>query len=445
MAVSTYNSTTGVRTVVAGSENGSALDTRLTAVEEKIPSTASSTNKLVDENSLGTASTKDATDVVRTGNHDLVESNAVANAINQALSSIYVPRGSLSCAELTSALLIEANVGNVYEMSDSGTTSALFIQGAGTTISVGDNVGIIKAGQSTYMFNYMGNAFDLTDYQKKDLTTPLTIGGTSQTTVEGALGGFYGLLTQEPIGSYNFSTGGNSYQWLDLGTSPNTSNSQAFLLFEITYGRVDGLQTKAFVTCGGTMADANYINIYNLTNAQTSASAQFIVDSNKHLWFGMQSYCYAHIKVYGRWTGFGDKSLSTPTGTSLTVKRTLSTADLTSTVTSGNTQPVTSGGVWDKIKYDVEQVGWLQTNGGNSSTLTIPNGRFFFYFVEYESGGSITGCGIIFRFWSETSNPTISQINSASGLSLSLIGNTLTGTATTGTGYYRLRLFGIKS
>ena len=145
-----------------------ALDTRVTAIE----------------NGLGTASAKDATDTVRQGSHDLVESNAVANAINQALSSIYVPRGSLSCAELTSALLIEANVGNVYEMSDSGTTSALFIQGAGTTISVGDNVGIIKAGESTYMYNYMGNAFDLTDYQKKDLTQAVE----GQTTVEGALG-----------------------------------------------------------------------------------------------------------------------------------------------------------------------------------------------------------------------------------------------------------------
>ena len=132
---------------------------------------------------------KDTTDSVRPNSHALVESTAVYSAINNALSSIYTPRGELACAELTSSLLIADNVGNVYEMSDSGTTSALFIQGAGETISVGDNVGIIQAGPSTYLFNLMGNAFDLTDYQKKDLTTPITIGGTSQTTVEGALGG----------------------------------------------------------------------------------------------------------------------------------------------------------------------------------------------------------------------------------------------------------------
>lgn len=69
-------------------------------------------------------------------------------------------------------------------MSDSGTTSSLFIQGAGITINKDDNVGIINAGPNTILFNYMGNAFDLHDYQKKDLTQAVE----GETTVEGALG-----------------------------------------------------------------------------------------------------------------------------------------------------------------------------------------------------------------------------------------------------------------
>jgi hypothetical protein len=133
---------------------------------------------------LGTASAKNSTDLVRPNVHDLVESGAVYSAINNAVSSIYTPRGSLTCAELTSSLLIDENVGNVYEMSDAGTTTALFVQGAGEPISMGDNVGIIKAGANTCLFNLMGNAFDLTDYQKKDLTTAVE----GATTVEGALG-----------------------------------------------------------------------------------------------------------------------------------------------------------------------------------------------------------------------------------------------------------------
>lgn len=160
-----------------------------------------------DFNALGTASTKNYTSNVRPNNTDLVESQAVYSAINSALSSIYVPRGDLSCAELTSDLLIPANVGNVYTMSDSGTTSALFINGAGHPIAVNDNVGIIRAGADTIMFNLMGNAFDLHDYQTKELETPITIDGTQATEVEGALGGLNGAVDKRVTYEYNGKVG----------------------------------------------------------------------------------------------------------------------------------------------------------------------------------------------------------------------------------------------
>lgn len=156
---------------------------------------------------------KDTADTVRPNSHALVESGAVYNAINQALDSVYTPRGDLTCAELTSALLIEANVGNIYQMSDSGTTSALFIQGAGKTISVNENVGIVKAGADTYLFNLMGNAFDLYDYQKKDLTTPITVEGQSQTTVEGALSAISNVVGRDL--SYSTSETKTGGTWID--------------------------------------------------------------------------------------------------------------------------------------------------------------------------------------------------------------------------------------
>ena len=146
---------------------------------------------------VGSAVEKDYTTNVRPGNHDLVESNAVFAAINSALSSVYTPHGDLTCAELTSELLIADNVGNVYTMTDSGTTSALFIQGAGVTISANDSVGIIRAGADSILFNYMGNVLDLHEYQKKKLTNPLTIGGQTQDEVEEALGALNTELNTE--------------------------------------------------------------------------------------------------------------------------------------------------------------------------------------------------------------------------------------------------------
>lgn len=133
---------------------------------------------------FGTASIKNSTDRVSPNNTDLVESQSVYSAINTALSSIYTPRGDITCAELTSALLISDNIGNVYETSDRGTTTALFLQGAGVPIATGSNVGIINAGEGRILFNLMANAFDLTSYQKKDLTQAVE----GATTVEGALG-----------------------------------------------------------------------------------------------------------------------------------------------------------------------------------------------------------------------------------------------------------------
>lgn len=151
-----------------------------------------------DPEPLGSAAYKNYTDRVRPDDTGLVESRAVFSAINTAVSSIYKDRGPIACADLTSDLLVAANVGNVYETTDSGTTSALFIQGAGHTINAGDNVGIIRAGSDSIMFNYMGDAFDLTGYQKEDLTTPVTYRGTQYTSVEAALAG---LMTQAIQGS----------------------------------------------------------------------------------------------------------------------------------------------------------------------------------------------------------------------------------------------------
>lgn len=156
----------------------------------------SSTNYDAVWDTLGTAADKDYTDLVRPNNHNLVESNAVYNAINSALSSIYTARGEITVAELVPALLVESNVGSVWETTDSGVTTEYFMQGAGVTIPVGQNVGIVKAGPNTYLFNLMSNSFDLTRYQTKDLETPVTIGGVIRSTVQAAISAIATFISQ---------------------------------------------------------------------------------------------------------------------------------------------------------------------------------------------------------------------------------------------------------
>lgn len=112
---------------------------------------------------LGTAAAKDYTSSVTDDSTDLVTSGAVKSAIDTALSSLYKPCGEKTSAELIADLLVEANLGNVYNITTSGTTTSDFVEGAGKPIHVGDNVAIVDA-SGTYMFDIMAGFVDLSSY-----------------------------------------------------------------------------------------------------------------------------------------------------------------------------------------------------------------------------------------------------------------------------------------
>lgn len=155
-------------------------------IQDVIPSDASSTNQLVDRNSLGTASQKNFTPYVSPNDGGVPISSSVYSAITSAVYGAYHPSGSKTIAELTSDLLVLANVGNVYKITEDGVTTDLFIGGAGQTIHTGDNAVVVYGGQTadTFLFDLQSGSIDLTPYQTKALTNAVE----SETTVEGALG-----------------------------------------------------------------------------------------------------------------------------------------------------------------------------------------------------------------------------------------------------------------
>lgn len=121
---------------------------------------------------LGTAATKNFVDSVLDGSKDLVTSDAVHDAIANAISGLLTPSGSKTCAELVSSLLVEANLGNAYNMSDSGVTTADFVEGAGKPINVGDTVAIVLD-NNTYKFDLLSGFIDLSNYVQKSSTSGL--------------------------------------------------------------------------------------------------------------------------------------------------------------------------------------------------------------------------------------------------------------------------------
>ena len=105
-----------------------------------------------------------------------VTGGAVKTAIDNAISSVYKPAGDKAVAQLTSALLVARNLGNVYNITDSGTTTSDFVEGAGHPIKAGDNVAVVDVGTSSnpsYKFDLIGGFIDLSNYIQKSQTSGL--------------------------------------------------------------------------------------------------------------------------------------------------------------------------------------------------------------------------------------------------------------------------------
>ena len=112
-----------------------------------------------------------------TNDSDYQTGTEVQNAIASAVSAAYKPAGTKAASELLPALLVEANLGNVYNITQAGTTTSDFIEGAGKPIRVGDNVGICDVGTSSspdYKFDLLSGFVDTSDFVTSDDMTTIS-------------------------------------------------------------------------------------------------------------------------------------------------------------------------------------------------------------------------------------------------------------------------------
>jgi len=92
-----------------------------------------------------------------------VNGTAVASAISSALSSVYKPAGSVAFANRPS---LSASIeGNVYNITDSFTTTSDFVEGAGKTYPAGTNIVCINTTGTTYKWDVLAGFVDLSGYQ----------------------------------------------------------------------------------------------------------------------------------------------------------------------------------------------------------------------------------------------------------------------------------------
>ena len=100
-------------------------------------------------------------------------SEDVAEAIAAAITATYQPRGSLTAAELTSSLLIAANLGYVYNLSTAleitSSNVGLFTSdvSVGDKFPIGTNVAIVNVGTTSspsFKFDVLAGFIDLSSY-----------------------------------------------------------------------------------------------------------------------------------------------------------------------------------------------------------------------------------------------------------------------------------------
>jgi len=89
---------------------------------------------------------------------------AVKSAIDTAISSVYKPAGSVAFASLPT--LGASVLGNVYNVTDSFTTTADFVEGAGNSYPAGTNVVVVEPTSGTYKFDVLAGFVDLSGYQQ---------------------------------------------------------------------------------------------------------------------------------------------------------------------------------------------------------------------------------------------------------------------------------------
>ena len=86
----------------------------------------------------------------------------VSTAIDNKISTTYKAKGSVTFANLPS--LTAANEGNVYNVTDSFTTTSDFVEGSGNKYPAGTNVVIINTTGTTYKYDVLAGFVDLSGY-----------------------------------------------------------------------------------------------------------------------------------------------------------------------------------------------------------------------------------------------------------------------------------------
>lgn len=141
-----------VNVIESVSVNGSALTITSKGVDVTVPT---------DLNDLSNLTT------------DFQSGSQVDSKIAAAISSTYKPAGSLAASGISNSLLVAANEGKVYNITEQFTTTADFVEGASKKYEAGTNIVVINAGTEqvpSWKFDILAGFIDVAGLSTEGLS-----------------------------------------------------------------------------------------------------------------------------------------------------------------------------------------------------------------------------------------------------------------------------------
>ena len=98
--------------------------------------------------------------------------------VDAKITATYKPKGSLAASGITASLLVAANEGYVYNITEDFTSTADFVEGAGNSHTAGTNIVVVNTAAegetAVYKFDVMAGMVDLSSYATKAEVAALT-------------------------------------------------------------------------------------------------------------------------------------------------------------------------------------------------------------------------------------------------------------------------------
>lgn len=377
---------------------------------DKVTGKSLSTNDYTNEakaavDALGSASVKDSTTYINPGNTDIPTADAVYTAMTAMLEGAFHPKGNKTVAELVPALLVQANVGSVYKITDSGVTDANWVGGAGQTITAGMMAVVVFGNEpNTFLFNLEnGINIDMSLYQTKAIT-PITVDGQQKTNVEDAVDAINDLAgsNKTAIGNIKDGTSIDSFGDVETAladkadisdvptkTSDLTNDSNFVPIFTGTQAEWDAV------------VDKSVYELVNITDdSETGTTTNQVTDGDVRAVSSGAVYDALVLKadktaitnpnlLDNPWFTVNQRGLSSYTGGIYSVDRWVFISSDSSTSLSVNSNGVTFAGVNDNItnRIDTDLKNALL---GKTCTLSVMLADG----TVYSESGTITNSGV---------------------------------------------------